>query len=458
MNDQSKKQQLSPMEFLVQIVLPALFERLDEAFPEFAWRKTSRGWRASDPTFIKKHFAVSPRQVEANFPTGFMIDGTRYMSWPAYVNHGTAPSGPDFVQVIRTLAQKAAIEADWLGSEPTPEEENQRRRANLLETFMAHAQAALWTDAGQIARSYLVGQRGFSKVQIKDPFFGLYTSTSDINDQLQEAGFTTEEIDQVGLLADQRWENRLVFPWRNRWGRIQTVAARDLTNTANDTAKFLYLPGQDVPPAFGLHRALRIDDGRWDLILVQGLIDAVYLHTHGCPNVAAIGGNGKLLTAQRWEALSHYGVRCVTLAMDQDEAGRSGLMVALEQLQQVKHPPSVFVTDPDSLGTNYNIGSLARQYGSFDALRPILDRRIPAAIYRGKVILNGVVPASPHHHRRVAAIKILDYAAKLEHPEALFDREDLLQLAAEATGYHRHILFSLMQERIRQRESTASPS
>src|SRR5450759_1029970 len=57
------KSPVSPVDFLENEVLPALFERLDAAFPEFGWKRTSRGWTATDRDFTKTLTGARPGRV-----------------------------------------------------------------------------------------------------------------------------------------------------------------------------------------------------------------------------------------------------------------------------------------------------------------------------------------------------------------------------------------------------------
>ena len=43
----------SLVDFYEERVLPALFDRLDVAFPEFGWKQTSRGWVATNREHTK---------------------------------------------------------------------------------------------------------------------------------------------------------------------------------------------------------------------------------------------------------------------------------------------------------------------------------------------------------------------------------------------------------------------
>ena len=47
----SPRQPVQATEFYTETVLPALAERLDQTFPEFGWRRDSRGWVATNEEF-----------------------------------------------------------------------------------------------------------------------------------------------------------------------------------------------------------------------------------------------------------------------------------------------------------------------------------------------------------------------------------------------------------------------
>src|SRR5437868_6365561 len=91
---------LSIMDFYNDVVLPALAERLDAAFPEFGWRRDSRGWIATNNEMTHRVLGVRADRVVAHGPAsrGLLVYGSDPMLWTAYVNGGHAPRGHDFVR------------------------------------------------------------------------------------------------------------------------------------------------------------------------------------------------------------------------------------------------------------------------------------------------------------------------------------------------------------------------
>lgn len=427
-----KRERLSPGDFLDLEILPRLFERLDDAFPEFGWGRKGRGWTATNREHTKNLGGARPDRVVCNAPFGFLVHGGTATAWTAYVNGGTTPTGRDFVDVVKKLASRAGVDASVLDREPTPEEERQARRGDLLEMFQAQAHEALLSDAGKDARAYLVERRGFEAARLEELPFGLYATPADVEARLVAAGFTADEVKVSGLLKDERWTGRLVIPWRDRWGRIGTYAARDLTGKAEEGAKYLYLSGASKPVAFGLDVALRSKEGRDHLVLLEGLVDVVSLQARGFPNVAALGGTGT--SPKTFEALEDFGVRSVTLLFDNDPPGRDGTLKALDNLQKASKAPVVYVVDPSDLGDEKDPDEFVRVRG-LDAFREVLKKRKSWAIYRGQVLLEEVTPSSSDNARREAAGRVLDFEENLRGERAGLDREDLLRLAAERTGY-----------------------
>lgn len=433
--------QRSPVEFLEEVVQPALFDRLDAAFPGFGWKRTSRGWTATNREFTKAlPSGPRPDRVVCNHPHGFLVHGSGPTSWTAYVSGGAPPHGADFVAAVRTLAELAGVDASALDRPLTPEEaerhERHERRQALLESFVAGAQVDLRGESREAAqaRDHLAG-RGFPVDELDTLPFGLFTTRANVQAQLVARGFTPDEVKDAGLLADGRWAGRLVLPWRDHRGRIATVAARDVAGEADAGAKYLYLKGHAKPPAFGLDVALRRDAGGRDhLVLVEGLLDVVALQARGFGNVAALGGDGKLLDKERWEDLAGLGVRSATLCLDNDAAGRDGTRAALDALQRAKVDLAVYAVDPAELGESKDPDELLRRHG-LPALEEVLDRRLPGPLYRGLVLLQDVTPESPDHARREAAERVLSYVDRLRGPRAALDVEDLLHVTAERTGY-----------------------
>ena len=448
-------------DFLDQEIYPALFDRLDTAFPEFGWRRNGSRWIATNDAHARSlQGAPRPDRVNAyeNTPFGFVVHGSAFTSWPQYLNGERTPSGQDFVHTVRELADRAGVDASGLVHEPTSEQsatiEHRDRREALLAAFVDRARHALLGPDGEAARGYLAGERGFDLADLNELPFGLYTSPERVDATLVEVGFTTDEVADSGLLADARWTGRLVIPWRDRWGRIATIAARSVDES---DPKYLYLKGATKPPAFGLDVALAGGRGRDELVLVESLIDVMSLQTRGLENVAALGGGGELLTPRRWATLLDYAIHRFVLVLDNDPEpepcdshglascrrcapGTVGTLAAVENVIKADNVPVVYVVDPEELGDAKDPDEFVRQRG-LDAFRKILNKRQTGNVFRAAALLDGVTPDSPD--RQEAAIEVLGLAAGLRGPRAALDGEDLLRLASERTGYTRGTLAEL---------------
>src|SRR5213596_289117 len=99
----------SIVDYYTDVVLPALVERLDHAFPEFGWRRDARGWVATNEQHTHALLGVRAARVIAHGPAppGFLVHGGDPIHWTAYVNGGSVPRGSDFVRAVRELAERA---------------------------------------------------------------------------------------------------------------------------------------------------------------------------------------------------------------------------------------------------------------------------------------------------------------------------------------------------------------
>ncbi len=419
--------------FLDQDVLPRL--GIEDVYGDVRFTsRRGRYWRAACPLH------------DGDNTSAFSVD-TETLAWRCYsrcgsgsvvafVNGGSAPTGITFVDAVRTLADRAGV--PFPERELTPEAvaraAARERRASMLESFLALAQQSLAGDDGATARDYLAG-RGFPADRLADLGLGLYTDPVSVELHLLGAGFNAQEIEDCGLITPA-WMGRLVGPWRDRRGRLATLFARNVDGVTNTGAKYLYLRGASKRDlvAFGLDVALATVAGRHDLVLVEGLLDVLLLQALGVTNVAAVGGSGRELTADRFEALAGWGVRRVTLLFDNDTAGREGTRAALEQSRQATTAPNIQVVDPVALGDAKDPDELVRQDG-LDAWRRVLATREPATVYAGRLLVDTVTPRSPHAERREAAQRVVEYLADREGEDAALDRADVLRLAEERTGY-----------------------
>jgi len=422
--------------FLDEEVLPYL--SVEALYSDVAF--TSRGgryWRGPCPLHGGKDPNFSVDTVTKGW-TCFSRCGSG--SAVAYINGGTTPHGRDFVEAVKKLAALARV--PFPERERTPEEvkraEERDRREALLRSFLAYVQGNLGEDAGKDARAYLE-RRGLEGSHLGD--LGLYTTKEETLAVLTSKGFSVDEVEASGVVHDKRWEGRLIIPWRDRWGRLGTFAARDLTGKAEEAEKYLYMTTKGWAKrkedlvAFGLDQALSKRPAF--LVLVEGLLDVVHLQARGFLNVAAVGGEGTELKPDRWEVLSSFGVSSVVLLLDNDAAGVEGTLAAVDNVRKVRNVrnvPVLYVVDPVHLGDSKDPDELVRKHGT-EALLFALEKREPAPFFVGGRLLKDVTPKSPVHEREEAAAKLAAYAETLRGERSALYVEDLVRLASDKTGY-----------------------
>src|SRR3990172_10910931 len=102
----------SIVDYYTDVVLPALAERLDGAFPEFGWRRDTRGWVATNEETTHRTLGVRAERVVAHGPAppGILIHGGDAIPWTAYLNGGPLPRGEAFVATVKELAARAGVD------------------------------------------------------------------------------------------------------------------------------------------------------------------------------------------------------------------------------------------------------------------------------------------------------------------------------------------------------------
>jgi Toprim-like len=416
-------------DFYTETVLPTLAERLDQAFPEFGWRRDARGWVATDEQHTHARLGVRAERVVAHGPAprGFLVHGGEAMLWTAYVNGGTVPRGADFMRAVRELAERAGVD-------PSPLERSQPRdrRADLLRDFFGFCRFELVGEGGAEARAYLES-RGFPEDAIADSGLGVVPAAAKTRSLLERAGYRPEEIAKAGVLADSRWPGRLCGAWRDGYGRIGTFWARSLEKEAAADSRYLYLRGAsrtNLPP-YGLSDLLdRPPDSRREIVLVEGFFDVHQLRACEIPNIAALGGTS--VRPQTFERLHRLGIEAVTLCLDNDEAGRGATARAVEHSARARRSPDVYVVDPSQLGQANDPDELVRVRGPA-AWHELVKKRTCGIAWRAHE-LAAVTRDSPIAERRAGLARAGRWLGGLP-PRLALEQEDALHAVADQCGY-----------------------
>jgi DNA primase len=427
MNEQGKP---GARDFYTEVVLPALAERLDSAFPEFGWRRDARGWVATNEETTHRTLGVRANRVVAHGPAprGFLVHGAEATLWTTYVSGGTAPRGAEFVRTVEDIARRAGVD-------PSPIERPVRRdrRTELLHNFFSLCRKELASEGGARAREYLM-RRGLPADTVEHSGLGVIPDTARSRHALRTAGYSELEIARSNVLADSRWPGRFCGAWRDETGRVKTLWARAVGNDASRDSRYLYLRGAsraDLPP-YGLSHVLKQpQSARRELVLVEGLLDVHQLRSRRVDNVAALGGTA--VRAEMFERLGQLGFEQVTLCFDRDKPGRTATARAVEQAGRARRSPAVFVVDPDTLEPAKDPDELIRDRG-ITAWSSVLQTGHCGIAWRAMQLLEDVTPGSGDEARRDALSRAGSWLGTLP-PRLALEQEDAVRGIAKQTGY-----------------------
>ncbi len=342
-------------------VLPALVERLDQAFPEFAWQRDPRGWHATNQEFAHATLGVRADRVicHGDAPRGFLIHGQGPVLWTTYVNQGHPARGREFVEAVRNLAERAGIAIERLDRLPTAAE----LKANLLHDAFELCQRELASGRGEGARNYLC-HRGIPHDRLDQTGLGVMPHPTGLRLELLRAGHADAEIADSGLLADTRWPGRIVGAWRDERRRIVTLWARTI-NTRDDD-RYLYLRGaprsSTIPYGLSDILPVRAHEKHEPLLLVEGVMDVHILRACDIGTVAALGGTS--VTSQLFEQLDDLGIEHVVIALDNDPAGHDATRRSVDASVRASRSPDIWIVDPDLLAPAKDPGDATREGGA----------------------------------------------------------------------------------------------
>jgi DNA primase len=424
------QEQLSVTDFYTDVVLPALSERLDQAFPEFGWRRDSRGWIATNEEHTHSRLGVRAERVVAHGPAprGFLVHGGEPTLWTAYVSGGAVPRGEEFVRVVKDLAARAGVD-----SAPIERATPRDRRTDLLHDFFELCKHEFVGERGAEARGYLE-RRGFSQDAIEGSGLGLVPEAGRTREMLRERSYSEADVASAGILADSRWPGRLCGAWRNEYGRVGTLWARALDAQTAAEIRYLYLRGAsrtNLLP-YGLSDVVAgSHDARRELVLVEGFIDFHQLRAHGFENVAALGGTST--NPRMFERLSGLGVQSVTLCLDNDDAGRAATVRAVENSARAARSPAVYVVSAERLGEAKDPDAFVRSQGT-EAWRDLLATRECGIGWRARQLVGHIEPDRPIAERRDALSRAGDWLGSLPARHSL-EQEDAVRAVAERCGY-----------------------
>lgn len=252
--------------------------------------------------------------------------------------------GLDFSGAVEYLARKAHVELE----ESTERDKTRKSEKDMLfdlnsrlnNTFVYYLKES---KEGEKAREYLK-KRKVSDEMVDKFSLGYAPSNPDfLYSFLQKKGYSAEFLQKSGLFSQKnpRWPlfaDRLMFPIRDRQGRIIAFSGRDLSGSdkapkyINSPETFLY---QKKESFFGLFEAKKtIGGGTWP-ILCEGNFDVVAMHQAGFTE--ALASLGTAFTEEQGLLIKKWfpSITGFNLLFDSDEAGQRSTERAILILNKI---------------------------------------------------------------------------------------------------------------------------
>ncbi|MBK4714408.1 MULTISPECIES: DNA primase [Tenebrionibacter/Tenebrionicola group] len=243
----------------------------------------------------------------------------------------------DFVESVEELASMHNLDIPYeTGTGLSQIERHQRQNLyQLMDGLNTFYQNALTSPAADAARQYLV-TRGLSADVIAR--FAIGYAPAGWSNALNEFGGNSDNrklLLDAGMLVsnDQgntydRFRNRIMFPIRDKRGRVIGFGGRVL---GNDTPKYLNSPETDIfhkgRQLYGLYEAQQATAEPSRLLVVEGYMDVVALAQYDINY--AVASLGTSTTADHIQLLFRV-TNTVICCYDGDRAGRDAAWRALE--------------------------------------------------------------------------------------------------------------------------------
>ena len=330
-------------------VYPSLFERADIAFPEHNFNRYRNGWRS------KTYLNGSPHQNRQ--------DKTVISSKAIYCileQGGDCKNIYDYIkerdnltdkQTLDKLSQLSGIALPKNNYEQTETYRIKRVEAQILEDAQSYFNYCLETSTNaREVKDYLMQNRGYSEANIKDMELGFIPSQDKLYKYLTETKkHKAEDVNKTLSLNKGIGESHvLTIPYREPSGQIRGFIVRTVKQGVEP--KYFYSTGLKREDILFNLKAVKGDK---DLILVEGLLDALNSGAQGLNNIVALGGTS-LNETQIKEAIRR-GAKRFTLLLDNDKAGGEATLRALDLINKYTDKPVFVATlpkgikDPDQL-------------------------------------------------------------------------------------------------------------
>ncbi|MDR1874598.1 MAG: DNA primase [Synergistaceae bacterium] len=242
--------------------------------------------------------------------------------------------GLSFPQALELLAARAGIEATHFEGKRGHVSGDLHR---VLELAGKSFRALLSASEGEVARAYLARRNIAPEVASRFELGWSGNSWDTIWRVLKNEQVSAQDAIDAGLVLEgrnglyDRFRGRLIFPIRDVVGHLVAFGGRIVDGEGakyvNSPEGALYSKRRNL---YLLHTARSAIREKGRAILVEGYMDALRLHIHGCTETVA--SLGTALTEEQAKLLKRFTDRCY-ICYDSDLAGQEATLRGMYTLQ-----------------------------------------------------------------------------------------------------------------------------
>ena len=273
-----------------------------------------------------------------------------------------------FVDAVRFLGEKQGIKI--AGSKPKVEDKN-KDLYEMYDTAVLYYKNNLNSTYGEEARKYLY-DRGLTDEDIKYFNIGLALNNNNLSSSLLKK-HNKEKIIDIGLAYESDgklldlYRNRIMFPIMDLNGNFCAFSGRIYNTT--EGSKYINTKGTTIFKKsnilYNYYNAKDIIKKKKEIIICEGFMDVIRLHTIGLKNAVALMGTS--FTSEQMEFIKK--LKCnVVLNLDRDDAGESATYTIGKKLLEEEVPVKVIVyekaKDADEYVVKFGSDAFIKNYNN----------------------------------------------------------------------------------------------
>lgn len=289
---------------------PVLFNHIDQALPEFEFKRKGRNWISSNGRKITgEQGEVGKVHIWDQAP-GVIKDFTRGSK--SVIDQVMEQRGLSFIDALKHLATIAGLSVPR-GDMDQEAYSKYKSRQEILEACSDYFIYCLGKSEGTGAvevREYL-HTRGYMDEDIEAMGLGYIPSQEKLLNRLKELKYTEKQIAEIGISSDTRIgsTHQLVIPYR-AGGSLKGFKFR---STGSEKPKYINTRGLEKNTAFFNLSGVK---GDRDLVIVEGELDSLHATAKGMENVVALAGS--FVSPEQITGARLKGAKKFTICLDQE--------------------------------------------------------------------------------------------------------------------------------------------